>query len=132
MIRFTRAGKYTTYIFVLFCFFHPITSHSSGILDGMVFTISIDEVESDVSFNNGTFQSSFWKHDGYREGKYTTTANGVEIYFEANLVNDENENIQWQGVVSGDNITGKYYKTEKGWFVFGDTTKRATFQGELK
>jgi len=109
-----------------------MVSQANGILDGMVFTITIKGLESDVSFNDGMFQSSLWKNDGYGEGKYSTKADGDKIYFEADLVNSDNENMQWQGVIDGDNITGKYYVTKIGWFVFGDTTRRTIFQGELK
>ena len=69
---------------------------------------------------------------GYDKGDYTTVTKGSNIWFEAKTVSPYEGKLFWTGVIEGKAINGSYLYTKKGWFLFGDTTKKKNFKGSLK
>ena len=101
-------------------------------LDGNVYATILDGENDILTFRDGSFQSSLSAGQGYEKGKYTTVQNGESIRFEARTVSPRKGELFWTGVIKGTTINGSYLYTKKGWFLFGDTTKKKNFNGSLK
>ncbi len=109
----------------------PIT-FGNGTLDGKTYATVLDGEDDELTFRDGSFQSSLGAGWGYVEGEYTTVAENNTIVFKANTVSSKKEKLFWTGVINGTAIQGSYLSTKKGWFLFGDTTKKKNFTGNLK
>ena len=101
-------------------------------LDGNVYTAVLDGEDDTLTFRDGSFQSSLYAGRGYDKGEYTTVRKGDSIWFEARSVSLDEGQLHWKGIIEGNVINGSYLDTQKGWFIFGDTTKKRNFTGNLK
>ena len=110
----------------------PVMVLAEGDLDGRKFETVFDGKRDVLTFQDGTFQSSFWTQSGFGEGEYTTETSKDVISFRATTINQENKDIEWKGVIDGDSIIGSYLWTRKGWFLFGDSSKKIYFRGTMQ
>ncbi len=101
-------------------------------LDGNVYDTILNDEDDILTFRDGLFQSSLYAGRGYDKGEYTTVIKGDSIWFEAKTVSPREGELLWTGVIEGSAINGSHLYTKKGWFLFGDTTKRKDFKGSLK
>ena len=110
----------------------PLITSQNRTLDGNVYATILNGKDDILTFRNGSFQSSFYAERGYDKGEYVTVTKANSISFEAKTVNPQEGEIFWKGVVKGNVINGSYLYTTKGWFIFGDTTKKKNFKGSLQ
>ena len=101
-------------------------------LDGNVYDAILNDEDDILTFRDGSFQSTLYAGRGYDKGEYTTVIKGDSIWFEAKTISPRKGELLWTGVIEGSAINGSYLYTKKGWFLFGDTTKRKDFKGSLK
>lgn len=110
----------------------PLIAMENPTLDGNVYDAILNDEDDILTFRDGSFQSSLYAGRGYDKGEYTTVIKGDSIWFEAKTVSPHEGELLWTGVIEGSAINGSYLYTKKGWFLFGDTTKRKDFKGSLK
>ncbi len=101
-------------------------------LDGNVYATLLNGKHDTLSFKDGLFHSELSAARGHDGGKYTTVTQGNKTWFEATTISPDDGELNWTGVVEGNAINGSYLYTQKGWFLFGDTTKKKYFEGILK
>jgi len=110
----------------------PLIALENRTLEGNVYATILNGENDILTFRDGLFQSSLGAGRGYDKGEYTTVTKGKSIWFEAKTVGPHEGELFWKGVIEGDAINGSYLYTKKGWFLFGDTTKKKNFKGSLK
>ena len=110
----------------------PLIAVENRTLDGNVYDTILNDEDDILTFLDGSFQSTLYAGRGYDKGEYTTVIKGDSIWFEAKTVSPHQGELLWTGVIEGSAITGSYLYTKKGWFLFGDTTKKKDFKGSLK
>ena len=110
----------------------PLIAIEPRDLDGNVYATLLNGDNDTLTFRDGLFHSALSAGNGHDKGAYTTVAQGDKIWFEATTVSPDEGELIWTGVVVGDAINGSYLHTRKGWFLFGDTTKKKHFEGSLK
>jgi hypothetical protein len=110
----------------------PLITSENRTLDGNVYATILNGKNDLLTFRNGSFQSNFYAERGYDKGEYATVTKANSIWFEAKTANPLEGEIFWKGVIEGNAINGSYLYTTKGWFIFGDTTKKKNFKGSLK
>jgi len=110
----------------------PLIAMENPTLDGNVYDAILNDEDDILTFRDGSFQSSLYAGRGYDKGEYTTVIKGDSIWFEATTVSPHEGELLWTGVIEGSAINGSYLYTKKGWFLFGDTTKKKDFKGSLK
>ncbi len=110
----------------------PLIALETLTLNGNVYSTILNGKNDTLTFRDGLFHSNLFTERGFDKGEYTTVTKDNEIWFEAKLVNPHEGEILWTGVIAGNAISGSYLYTKKGWFLFGDTTKRKHFKGNLK
>lgn len=101
-------------------------------LNGKVYATILNGEKDTLTFRDGLFHSELSSRRGHDKGGYTTAAHGNTIWFEATTVSPDEGEFMWRGVIEGNAINGSYLYTQKGWFLFGDTTKKRHFEGSLK
>ena len=101
-------------------------------LDGNVYATILNGKNDTLTFREGMFHSELSAGRGHDKGEYTTVAQGNKIWFEATTVSPAEGELIWTGVIEGNAINGSYLYTRRGWFLFGDTTKKKHFEGSLK
>lgn len=110
----------------------PLIALENWALDGNVYATTLNGEDDILTFRDGSFQSDLQAGRGYDKGEYTTVTKGSNIWFEAKTVSPREGELLWTGVIEGNAINGSYLYTKKGWFLFGDTTKKKNFKGSLK
>lgn len=110
----------------------PLVALENRALDGDVYNAILNGENDILTFRDGSFQSDLYASRGYDKGEYTTVTRGSSIWFEAKTVGPDEGELLWTGIIEGNTINGSYLDTKKGWFLFGDTTKRMNFKGSLK
>ena len=110
----------------------PSSAMEPRTLDGNVYTTILNGESDRLTFKDGLFHSNLYAGRGHDKGEYTTVAEGNKIWFEATTVSPHEGELIWNGVIEGNAINGSYLYTEKGWFIFGDTTRKRNFQGKLE
>ena len=110
----------------------PLIALENWTLDGNVYATTLNGEDDILTFRDGSFQSDLQAGRGYDKGDYTTVTKGSNIWFEAKTVSPYEGELFWTGVIEGKAINGSYLYTKKGWFLFGDTTKKKNFKGSLK
>ncbi len=110
----------------------PLIAMENPTLDGNVYDAILNDEDDILTFRDGSFQSTLYAGRGYDKGEYTTVLKGDSIWFEAKTISPRKGELLWTGVIEGSAINGSYLSTKKGWFLFGDTTKKKDFKGSLK
>ena len=110
----------------------PLTVKEHRALDGNVYATLLDGKSDTITFRDGLFHSKLYASRGHDKGEYTTVAQGDKIWFEATTVSPHEGELIWTGIIEGNAINGSYLYTQKGWFLFGDTSKKRHFKGSLK
>jgi hypothetical protein len=110
----------------------PLIAMENLTLEGNVYSTKLNGENNILTFRAGSFQSSLYAERGYDKGKYTTVIKGDSILFEARTLSPHDGEILWSGVVEGNSIKGSYLYTKKGWFLFGDITRKKNFNGSLR
>jgi hypothetical protein len=110
----------------------PLLASENLTLDGNDYIIILNSENDILTFRDGSFQSNLYAERGYDKGEYTTLTKGNSTWFEAKTVSPDLGELFWTGIIKGNAIKGSYLHTKKGWFLFGDTTKRKNFEGSLK
>ena len=110
----------------------PLIALENWTLDGNVYATILNGEDDILTFRDGSFQSDLQAGRGYDKGEYTTVTKDSNIWFEAKTVSPHEGELFWTGVIEGNAINGSYLYTKKGWFLFGDTTKKKHFKGSLK
>jgi hypothetical protein len=110
----------------------PLIAKEQWALDGNVYATFLDGKNDTLTFRDGLFHSKLYASRGHDKGEYSTVAQGNKIWFEATTVGPHEGELIWTGIIEGNAINGSYLYTQKGWFLFGDTTKKKHFEGSLK
>ena len=110
----------------------PLIALENWTLDGNVYATILNGEDDILTFRDGSFQSDLQAGRGYDKGEYTAVTKDSNIWFEAKTVSPHEGELLWTGVIEGNAINGSYLYTKKGWFLFGDTTKKKNFKGSLK
>lgn len=110
----------------------PLVATEPGSLDGNVYATVLNGENDTLTFSDGLFHSELSAGSGHEKGEYTTVAEGDKILFEATTNSSDEGEYSWTGVIEGKAINGSYLYTQKGWFLFGDTSKKRHFKGSLK
>lgn len=110
----------------------PLIALENRSLDGSIYDTVLNGEIDKLTFRDGSFQSDLCARRGYDKGKYTTVTKGSSTWFEAKTISPLEGALLWTGVIEGNTINGSYLYTKKGWFLFGDTTKKKHFKGSLK
>ncbi len=110
----------------------PLIAIEHRTLDGNVYATLLNGENDTLTFRDGLSHSELSAERGHDGGKYTTVTQGNKIWFEATTISPDHGELNWTGVVEGNGINGSYLYTPKGWFLFGDTTKKKYFEGILK
>ena len=110
----------------------PVIAIEHLSLEGNVYATLLNGENDTLTFKDGLFHSELSAERGHDGGKYTTVTQGDKTWFEATTISPDDGELNWIGVVEGNAINGSYLYTQKGWFLFGDTTKKKYFEGILK
>lgn len=103
-------------------------------LDDKTFNIKLTEygkdgqpTDDELIFKNGTFSSSECKQYGFGPATYESASKKGATLFEATTTSEKEGNIQWEGKVVGDSITGNFM-----WSKPGQEPILYTYSGSLK
>jgi hypothetical protein len=110
----------------------PLAAKEHQALDGNVYATLLDGRNDTITFRDGLLHSELYAGRGHEKSEYTTVAKDNKIWFEATTVGPQEGQFFWTGIIEGNAINGSYLYTRKGWFIFGDTTKKKHFKGSLK
>ena len=105
-------------------FASPFAFAQTAALDGKVFVAdagmkgkAADEKGDVITFNGGTFHSSYCDQYGYNKGAYKTTASGDAVQFEVETQSEKDGRLVWKGTVRGSEIEGTFVHYRKGWLL---------------
>jgi len=89
-------------------------------LDGRTFTVGLTETgknettEDELIFKDGTFFSTGCEQYGFTPAKYESRAKDGVILFKSALTSGKEGKTEWEGAVTGDEISGTMFWTKEG------------------
>jgi hypothetical protein len=96
------------------------TASADDSLDGRTFTVGLTETgkseatEDELIFKEGTFFSSGCEQYGFTPAKYESRAKGGVILFKSALTSGKEGKTEWEGAVTGDEISGTMFWSKEG------------------
>jgi len=97
---------------------HPALAGDS--LDGKSFSIELSEAnknegsQDELIFKDGTFFSTGCEEYGFTPAAYESKSKGGVIMFKSTLTSDKEGKSEWEGAVTGDEISGTMFWTKEG------------------
>ena len=89
-------------------------------LDGKTFSVELSESNKneasgdELIFKDGTFFSSGCEQYGFTPAGYEARSKGGVIMFKSTLTSDKEGKSEWEGAVTGDEISGTMFWTKAG------------------
>lgn len=89
-------------------------------LDGKSFSVELTEsnkseaTQDELIFKDGTFFSTGCDQYGFTPAKYEARSKGGVIMFKSTLASDKEGKSEWEGAVTGDEISGTMFWTKEG------------------
>lgn len=89
-------------------------------LDGRTFTVGLTETgknettEDELIFKDGTFFSTGCEQYGFTPAGYEARSKGGVLMFKSTLTSDKEGKTEWEGAVTGDEISGTMFWTKEG------------------
>ncbi len=115
----------SVYLFVFSVFASLIGSNlntalAGETLDGRSFSVELTETgknettEDELIFKEGTFFSSGCEQYGFTPAKYESRTKDGVILFKSTLTSGKEGKTEWEGAVTGDEISGTMFRTKEG------------------
>jgi hypothetical protein len=96
------------------------TASAGEPLDGRSFSVELIETgqnettKDELIFKDGTFFSTECENYGFTPAKYESRAKGGVILFKSALTSGKEGKTEWEGAVTGDEISGTMFWTKEG------------------
>jgi len=115
----------SAYLFVFSVFASLIGSNlntalAGETLDGRSFSVELTETnkneatKDELIFKEGTFFSSGCEQYGFTPAKYESRTKDGVILFKSTLTSGKEGKTEWEGAVTGDEISGTMFRTKEG------------------
>lgn len=95
------------------------TALAGETLDGKSFSVELTEAnkseasQDELIFKDGTFFSTGCEQYGFTPAKYEAKSKGGVIMFKSTLTSDKEGKSEWEGAVTGDEISGTMFWTKE-------------------
>ncbi|MEW6143896.1 MAG: hypothetical protein AB1598_02645 [Thermodesulfobacteriota bacterium] len=96
------------------------TASAGEALDGRTFSVELIETgqnetaKDELIFKDGTFFSTECEQYGFTPAKYESKSKDGVILFKSALTSGKEGKTEWEGAVTGDEITGTMFWTKEG------------------